>query len=282
MRGVEPVAFDVHRARPPRRRGACSGRSSARWCIGRRRPRARYVGARVGGEIEFGRRRWTVVGIFDAGGTAFDSEIWADVTDVQDDTRRDGLLRRPAHASPRARTARRSMRAHRGRRPLHARGEAGDRRTTREQADTAQLALRPRADARRRSWRPAPTSARSTRCTPRSRAGRPRSARCARSASAAASILGVFLGRVAAARGAAASSPASRSRALAMLAVNTLLSGVAVQHDDLQRGDRAPPSHSRRRPRWASRSRRAIGLLGGLAPAWRAARLRVVDALHRA
>ena len=28
--------------------------------------------------------------LFDAGGTAFDSEIWADVTDVQDDTRREG------------------------------------------------------------------------------------------------------------------------------------------------------------------------------------------------
>src|SRR5206468_2287254 len=39
----------------------------------------------------FGRRIWTVVGVFDAGGTAFDSEIWADVNDVQDDTRRNGF-----------------------------------------------------------------------------------------------------------------------------------------------------------------------------------------------
>ncbi|MGH7339404.1 MAG: ABC transporter permease, partial [Candidatus Rokuibacteriota bacterium] len=88
IRGVEPVAFDVHRA--------------VRLVQGRIfRPhvgevvvgvgvRGRYVGATLGGEIEFGRRRWTVVGVFDSDGKAFDSEIWADVADVQDDTRRTG------------------------------------------------------------------------------------------------------------------------------------------------------------------------------------------------
>jgi hypothetical protein len=29
--------------------------------------------------------------VFDSGGRAFDSEIWADVNDVQDDTRRQGI-----------------------------------------------------------------------------------------------------------------------------------------------------------------------------------------------
>src|SRR5262249_57674874 len=48
----------------------------------------RYRDVGVGRAITFGRRRWLVVGVFDSGGTAFDSEIWADVTDVQDDTRR--------------------------------------------------------------------------------------------------------------------------------------------------------------------------------------------------
>src|SRR5262249_58334449 len=52
---------------------------------------ARRYRAGLGRQIEFGRRRWTVVGIFDSGGTAFDSEIWADVTDIQDDTRREGF-----------------------------------------------------------------------------------------------------------------------------------------------------------------------------------------------
>jgi ABC-type lipoprotein release transport system permease subunit len=88
VRGVEPVAFQVHRSvrltsgRPfqPKLGEVVIGAGVA----------ARYAGARLGSEIQFGRRRWRVVGIFDSGGTAFDSEIWADVTDVQDDTRRDG------------------------------------------------------------------------------------------------------------------------------------------------------------------------------------------------
>jgi hypothetical protein len=50
--------------------------------------RSRHDGARIGGTLSFGRRTWTVVGIIDGGGSAFDSEIWADVGDVQDDARR--------------------------------------------------------------------------------------------------------------------------------------------------------------------------------------------------
>ena len=38
----------------------------------------------MGEAIHLGRRDWTVVGLFDAGGTAFDSEIWSDVNDVAD------------------------------------------------------------------------------------------------------------------------------------------------------------------------------------------------------
>ncbi len=38
-----------------------------------------FKGAALGSELAFGGDRWTVVGIADAGGTAFDSEIWGDV-----------------------------------------------------------------------------------------------------------------------------------------------------------------------------------------------------------
>ena len=87
VRGVEPVAFRVHRAvrlvagRPfaPNLGEVVVGADAAR----------RY-GVGIGDHIELGRRHWTVVGLFDSGGTALDSEIWADVSDVQDDTRRDG------------------------------------------------------------------------------------------------------------------------------------------------------------------------------------------------
>jgi len=36
------------------------------------------VGLRIGDRLNFGLREWTVVGIFDAGGSGFDSEIWGD------------------------------------------------------------------------------------------------------------------------------------------------------------------------------------------------------------
>ena len=39
----------------------------------------RFNGVAIGTEVPFGGDRWTVVGVFDAGGTGFDSEIWTDV-----------------------------------------------------------------------------------------------------------------------------------------------------------------------------------------------------------
>lgn len=37
-----------------------------------------YQGTELGGTLRFGGTTWKVVGVFDAGGTAFDSEIWCD------------------------------------------------------------------------------------------------------------------------------------------------------------------------------------------------------------
>jgi len=37
-----------------------------------------YSGLTVGNTINFGGGHWQVVGVFDAGGSAFDSEIWCD------------------------------------------------------------------------------------------------------------------------------------------------------------------------------------------------------------
>ena len=39
----------------------------------------RFQGVALGKDLTFGGDRWTVVGVFDAGGTGFDSEIWGDV-----------------------------------------------------------------------------------------------------------------------------------------------------------------------------------------------------------
>jgi putative ABC transport system permease protein len=87
VRGVEPVAFAVHR-RVKLVAGRIFAPNLGEVVVGV--DAARRYGAGLGRRIEFGRRHWTVVGIFDSGGTSFDSEIWADVSDIQDDTRREG------------------------------------------------------------------------------------------------------------------------------------------------------------------------------------------------
>ena len=78
VRGVSPKALDV--------------RPSVKLVAGRMfRPgltelvvgknvSAAYVGLDLGSTVRFGGSAWTVVGIVDAGGTAFDSEIWCDAT----------------------------------------------------------------------------------------------------------------------------------------------------------------------------------------------------------
>lgn len=48
----------------------------------------RFQHTAIGNTLRFGKGIWKVVGIFEAGGTAYDSEIWGDVNQVQDDYRR--------------------------------------------------------------------------------------------------------------------------------------------------------------------------------------------------
>jgi putative ABC transport system permease protein len=48
----------------------------------------RFEGTRIGGRLRFAQRDWTVVGIFDAGGSGFDSEIWGDVDQLMQSFRR--------------------------------------------------------------------------------------------------------------------------------------------------------------------------------------------------
>jgi len=43
------------------------------------RMRKRFVNTNIGDSFRFGTQNWTVVGVFDAGNTSFDSEIWTDV-----------------------------------------------------------------------------------------------------------------------------------------------------------------------------------------------------------
>ena len=50
----------------------------------------RFSHANVGDTIQFGKGPWTVVGIFDAGGNAYESEIWGDVNQMASDFDRQG------------------------------------------------------------------------------------------------------------------------------------------------------------------------------------------------
>lgn len=53
----------------------------------------RFAGAGIGETLRFGQREWTVVGVFDAGNSGFDSEIWGDADQLMQ------AFRRPAFSS---------------------------------------------------------------------------------------------------------------------------------------------------------------------------------------
>jgi len=52
----------------------------------------RFANCNVGDSIRFGKGEWKVVGIFDAGGTAYDSEVWGDVNQMASDFDRQGAF----------------------------------------------------------------------------------------------------------------------------------------------------------------------------------------------
>ena len=86
VRGVEPIALDVHdevrivegRMLVPSQGEAVLGRGVAK----------RYAGTALGGEMKFGRRSWKVVGILESGGSSFESEVWVDARDLAADAKR--------------------------------------------------------------------------------------------------------------------------------------------------------------------------------------------------
>src|SRR5579862_1517681 len=86
VRGVEPVALAVHdnvhisagRMFTPSAHEAVVGRGVL----------GRYAGAELGSDLEIGRSKWKVVGIFDAGGSSFESEVWVDVREIGNDAKR--------------------------------------------------------------------------------------------------------------------------------------------------------------------------------------------------
>jgi putative ABC transport system permease protein len=86
VRGVEPMALVVHdQVRVVE--GRMFRPSSGEIVLGRGTV-GRYVGAELGGVMPFGRGRWRVVGIMEAGGSSFESEVWADARQLAADSNR--------------------------------------------------------------------------------------------------------------------------------------------------------------------------------------------------
>ncbi len=90
VRGITPIGFQMRqdltlaegRMFHPGRRELVVGRSIA----------SRYPGARIGRKIDFGRGDWEVVGIMDAGRSAANSEIFADLNQIAADQNRSEAL----------------------------------------------------------------------------------------------------------------------------------------------------------------------------------------------
>jgi ABC-type lipoprotein release transport system permease subunit len=86
VRGVEPVALEVHdevriaegRMFTPSSGEAVVGKGVA----------SRYAGVALGTEMRFGRGRWKVVGVLESGGSSFESEVWVDARDLANDAKR--------------------------------------------------------------------------------------------------------------------------------------------------------------------------------------------------
>jgi putative ABC transport system permease protein len=86
VRGVESAAFEVHeelriaqgRALRPSSGEAIVGRAAS----------GRYLGAEPGGRMALGNSIWTVVGVFEAGGSALESEVWVDAHELANDVKR--------------------------------------------------------------------------------------------------------------------------------------------------------------------------------------------------
>jgi ABC-type lipoprotein release transport system permease subunit len=91
VRGVGPEALELHP--PAHLEGRMFKPGTSEIVIGRGLA-GRFAGMRLGEQARFARRDWQVVGVMDAGGSAYDSEVWGDVDQFED-----AFQRRPAFSS---------------------------------------------------------------------------------------------------------------------------------------------------------------------------------------
>jgi hypothetical protein len=86
VRGVGEMALAVHSS-VRIGEGRMLRRSAGEAVVGRG-ILGRYAGTALGEYLDFGRRRWKVVGIIDDNGSSFESEVWVDVLELAQDSKR--------------------------------------------------------------------------------------------------------------------------------------------------------------------------------------------------
>jgi len=91
VRGVTPMSFEL---RPTIKliQGRMWSDAGSEIIVGKAAAE-RFTGCGLGESIRFGMREWTVVGVFDDRGSAFDSEVWGDGKQMSD------AFRRPIYSS---------------------------------------------------------------------------------------------------------------------------------------------------------------------------------------
>lgn len=82
MRGISPIGFDL-RETVEIVEGRMFASGTNELIVGRG-ALGQFSGFELGKEVTFGKTTWTVVGVFSTGGNAFESELWADARMVQD------------------------------------------------------------------------------------------------------------------------------------------------------------------------------------------------------
>ena len=86
VRGVTPAAFDLHQAvQVVEGRNFATGKSEM---IAGRGAHLEFAGIDIGNTLDVRGGEWTVVGIFEADGSAFESELWMDLAVAQSAFRR--------------------------------------------------------------------------------------------------------------------------------------------------------------------------------------------------
>ena len=88
VRGVLPVAFEVH-SQIEIVEGQPLRSSQSEIIIGKGVQREHELS--VGDKVQIGRKFWTVAGVFAAGGSAFESEVFCDLTELASQFRREGM-----------------------------------------------------------------------------------------------------------------------------------------------------------------------------------------------